>query len=206
MSSISCWLRRTMSALTVAAAAIPVIASGSPANAATGITVDLRQIVCAEMNDTAGSDTPYFVVFIGSPTNPDDTRVEVVYPGIETTPRKTPYTPKTKIATNVPSGSLTVTVMLEQDGPFGDLNPGHQIPNIMHNEYQKYFWQPIEKKAAALRTALRSAVKSEMKSELLGRDDILGDSYATVYQNTVTAPMKFAEDDGEYVVRYAGGA
>ncbi|TQS20830.1 hypothetical protein [Microbispora sp. KK1-11] len=194
-------LRRTLGALamlTATVATVPAV-SVAPANAATGISVRLWEIKCLEKSDVGHGDRPYFVVFIGSPTNPDDNRTVLVDPGIITTDRPLPYYPKTLIASQVPSGSLTVTVMVEQDEDRDLTDKIQQIDTEMRGQYQISYWQAVDQKVKGLRDKLRSSVK-----RYLGDDDFLGDSYATVYQGTVTSSMSFMEDGGDYRVYYSG--
>ncbi|MBE3014798.1 hypothetical protein IL992_37320 [Microbispora sp. NEAU-D428] len=196
-------LRRALGALamlTATVAAVPAI-SAAPANAATGISVRLWEIQCLEKSDVGHGDRPYFVVFTGSPTNPDDNRTVLVDPGIITTDRPLPYYPKTLIASRVPSGSLTVTVMVEQDDDRDlTLDQIQKIGDAMRGDYQKYFLKPAGERAGLMRAALRSYVEGYLGWD--DNDDILGDSYATVYQGKVTSSMSFTGDGGDYRIYY----
>lgn len=169
----------------------------TPANAAGALR--LTQIKCIETSDTYDPDTPYFVVFVGSTSNPTDTTTVLVDPGIDVYSGQTYNLSKTVTSSN--SGTVfTATVMVDQDGG-RDISATDlaYIRTALHNAYQLYYW-------TSNWPGMGLELHRQVHDALAGgtySDDILGLDYQKFGVGTTPSVMAFQQDDGDYRVRFA---
>lgn len=187
--------RRLALAAALATAAALVVAA--PAHAA-GTTLKVQQIQCSEETDEVGSDSPYFLVFAGSPTNAGATSFGKWGPGYLDGNMDTGETanPGATIATGVSSGWRLFTLMVEEDNG-NDLSAFdlQQISNAMFNQYQVSFWKPQAQMNFEMTLNMLLVVAG-----YLGNDDLVGTGVATA--SAAGAWVLYTGDGGRYWVNY----
>ncbi|MEV4410328.1 hypothetical protein [Catellatospora sp. NPDC049609] len=172
------------------------LAASAPAHAAT--TLRVATVQCLEETDEVGDDSPYFLVFAASPTNPSATAFGKWGPGgwdAEVASGET-YYPNAAIASGVGSGWLLITVMLEEDYD-NDLSAGEitSIGNNMFNQYQISFWKDQATKISELRNTLRNTTNL-----YLSNDELVATASGTASASGSWA--QYVGDGGNYRVRY----
>ncbi|MBB5867132.1 hypothetical protein F4553_000511 [Allocatelliglobosispora scoriae] len=173
------------------------LATAVPAFAASSLRV--ATVECDEETDEIGDDSPYFLVFAASPTNPNATAFGKWGPGGWDNEVATGdiYHPNATIVSGVSSGWLIISLMLEEDDG-NDLTASEitSIGNNMYNQYQISFYKAQATKISELRSTIVGTT-----GMYLGNDDMVASS-----GNTVAAggtPVHYVGDGGNYWVTYS---
>jgi hypothetical protein len=119
------------------------VGTATAAHAAAG-QLRVSSVHCDEQNDDFGGDSPYFLVFAGSPTNPSVTNLGRYGPGSmdnEVDEGET-WHPNGLVVSGVSSSWVIITIMLEEDDG-NDLSAAdvQNLGNAMYNQYQVSFWK-----------------------------------------------------------------
>lgn len=169
------------------------LAAGSPAQAAT--TLKVATVICNEETDEIGDDSPYFLVFAASTTNPGATAFGKWGPGgwDDEIASGDSYSPNASIATGVGSGWRLISLMVEEDYD-NDLTAGEiaWIGNNMYNQYQISFWKPASTMISELRATLRNTTNL-----YLSNDDMVATA-----SSSIGGWAYYVGDGGSYQVRY----
>ncbi|BCJ76806.1 hypothetical protein CS0771_63500 [Catellatospora sp. IY07-71] len=172
------------------------LAVGAPAQA--GTTLRVATVQCVEETDEVGDDSPYFLVFAASTTNPGATAFGRWGPGgwdAEVASGET-YYPNASIVSGVSSGWLLISVMLEEDYD-NDLSAGEitWIGNNMYNQYQISFWKDAATRNSELRNTLRNTTNM-----YLSNDELVATAATTASVSGTWAT--YVGDGGNYKVKY----
>ncbi|WP_020521038.1 hypothetical protein [Catelliglobosispora koreensis] len=164
----------------------------SPAQAAYP-ALRVLAVHCVEETSENGDDSPYYLVFAASPTNPNATAFGKWGPGYLDNNVSTDeiHYPNATIISNVPSNWFLISIMLEEDDG-NDLSALElqNISNNMYNTYQAWFGNPF------VTTQLRATLWS-MADDYTYNDDRVATAYHSP-GSTVT----YTGDGGQYRVRF----
>lgn len=186
----------------VAAAVAIAMAAGvlvtSPAQAQAGGTLRVKTVQCVEETDEVGDDSPYYVAFAVSPTNPNATAFGKWGPGaldVEVASGET-HNPNGVILGGIPAGWTLITLMLEEDSA-NDLSATDRqnIDNGMYNQYQISFWKPKSTMLFEMQMALIFLTGSYLEN-----DDVVASGTTTV--STAGSWVYYDGDGGRYWVNY----
>ncbi len=172
--------------LTVAA----TLTIAAPAQAA---SLKVASVQCYEETDEIGNDSPYFMVFAASLTNPSATAFGKWGPGSldNNVASGSIFYPGASIIGSVPSGWVLISIMMEEDD--GNDMSSLELQNIgnnMHNYYQIWFGSPFM--ASQMRAMLIS-----MADDYSTNDDIVATA-----SSSVGDLVAYVGDGGNYRVRY----
>ncbi|GHJ43664.1 hypothetical protein Cs7R123_10060 [Catellatospora sp. TT07R-123] len=172
------------------------LAAAVPAHAAS--TLRVATVQCDEETDEIGDDSPYFVVFAASTTNPNATAFGKWGPGAWDNAVATGdiYHPNGAVVSGVGSGWIIVSLMLEEDDG-NDLTASEitSIGNNMYNQYQISFWKSQSTMLSELRSTLRSTTDM-----YLTNDDLV--ATATGSASAGGSWAHYVGDGGQYWVQY----
>ncbi|WP_144120790.1 hypothetical protein [Catellatospora sichuanensis] len=170
------------------------LAVSSPAQAAT--TLKVANVICHEETDEVGDDSPYFLVFAASTTNPSATAFGKWGPGGWDAEIATgdSYSPNASIVSGVGSSSWRLISLMVEEDYDNDLTAGEiaWIGNNMFNQYQISFWQPASTMISELRATLRNTT-----AMYLSNDDMVATA-----SSTIGSYAGYVGDGGYYQVRY----
>ncbi|GAB4055578.1 hypothetical protein [Catellatospora paridis] len=170
------------------------LAVGSPAQAAT--TLKVATVICHEETDEIGDDSPYFLVFAASTTNPGATAFGKWGPGgwDDEIASGDSYSPNASIVSGVGSSTWRLISLMVEEDYDNDLTAGEiaWIGNNMYNQYQISFWKPASTMISEMRAALRNTT-----SLYLSNDDMVATA-----SSTIGSYASYVGDGGSYQVRY----
>ncbi|MEU8075177.1 hypothetical protein AB0B31_06980 [Catellatospora citrea] len=170
------------------------LAAGSPAQAAT--TLKVATVICNEETDEIGDDSPYFLVFAASTTNPGATAFGKWGPGgwDDEIASGDSYSPNASIASGVSSSTWRLISLMVEEDYDNDLTAGEiaWIGNNMYNQYQISFWKPTSTMISEMRATLRNTT-----AMYLSNDDMVATA-----SSTIGSYASYIGDGGNYQVRY----
>lgn len=170
------------------------LAVGAPAQAAT--TLKVATVICNEETDEIGDDSPYFLVFAASTTNPSATAFGKWGPGGWDAEIATgdSYSPNASIVSGVANSSWRLISLMVEEDYDNDLTAGEiqSIGNNMFNQYQLSFWKPTTTLISEMRAALRNTTAT-----YLSNDDMVATASSSIGSWT-----PYVGDGGSYQVRY----
>jgi hypothetical protein len=151
-------------------------------------------VQCLVETSEIGSDSPYFMVFAASLTNPDATTFGKWGPGYLDNVVNTgeTFAPNASIIANVPSNWVLISIMMEEDD--GNDMSSLELQNIgnnMHNYYQIWFG------SSSMPSQMRAMLRG-MADDYSTNDDIVATGYSSV-----GALVTYSGDGGVYRVRYS---
>ncbi|GAA2359075.1 hypothetical protein Cme02nite_35460 [Catellatospora methionotrophica] len=170
------------------------LAVSSPAQAAT--TLKVTTVICNEETDELGDDSPYFLVFAASTTNPGATAFGKWGPGgwDDEIASGDSYSPNGTVATGVSSSSWRLISLMVEEDYDNDLTASEitWIGNNMFNQYQISFWKPTSTMISEMRAALRNTT-----AMYLSNDDMVATD-----DSSIGGWAYYVGDGGSYQVKY----
>ncbi|GAA1421960.1 hypothetical protein ACFQZ4_07340 [Catellatospora coxensis] len=170
------------------------LAVGTPAQAAT--TLKVATVICNEETDEIGDDSPYFLVFAASTTNPGATAFGKWGPGGWDAEIATgdSYSPNASIVSGVSSSSWRLISLMVEEDYDNDLNAAElqDIGTNMYNQYQLSFWKPTTTLISEMRAALRNTTAT-----YLSNDDMVATA-----SSSIGGWAYYVGDGGSYQVKY----
>lgn len=195
-------VRRVLATVLAAGAGLSI--GQMPASAVTG-TLELYRFDCIQETDESGSDSPYFLVFTASGTNPDTDNLVMVRQSSWDNEVDTGniFRPRATIATTTPitASSLVLAAVVEEDGD-PDLSAAElsSLRNQMHNAYQIQFWRPAAERVANMRAEFATAI-NHFLDDGPGGDDYLGNAQVPMNGSTIPS-VDVAGDGGRYRMHF----